>query len=158
MAGVAGGGSLSSSLLPLRQGRGVSIGNCVPQSRWMLFLDGIATPHSLPGPAFLSFPTLVHFLSSLYVPPLPGTLSSPKLSYSSQGREDRSEGRWGSSAQVCLQTRRLDKRKGHVASGGKLISTSYTPMAALLHMLRNQYVLSFILCCSSSMCHQNKGL
>lgn len=47
-AGVAGGGSLSSSLLPLRQGRAVSIGNCIPQSRWMLYLDGIATPHSLP--------------------------------------------------------------------------------------------------------------
>lgn len=146
MAGVAGGGSLSSSLLPLRQGRGVSIGNCIPQCRWMLLLVGIASPHSLPGPVFLSFPTLVHFFSSLYVPPLAGTLASPKLSYSSQGREDRSEGRWRSSARVCLQTRRLDKRKGHVASGGKLISTSHTPMAALLHLFRNQDVLSFVLC------------
>lgn len=76
-AGVAGGGSLSSSLLPLRQGRGVSTGNCIPQSRWMLLLNGIATSHSLPGPVF-HFPPLYIFSPLFMCHPCPE--HSPLLS------------------------------------------------------------------------------
>jgi hypothetical protein len=96
-------------------------GNTFPQSRWMFHLGGIASTLSMLSWA-LQFPLLYSF-PCLYLPPLPRTPSSLRLSLNSWDRKDRNEGRW---RKLCLSLplgNWIRQRKGYVASGGKRIST-----------------------------------